>query len=454
MDNLSRHFPDSILFQNIEEISKFPNKPDAEIKANFGSLKIDNQPNIDFAEFKDTLTLMDQTIKMAKRIFENNYAKFMEGKATNENINAIKDSYQKELGMLDGLQNISKVYNEKLKNDDSNSKQKLNEILKSYTQTVKMHRALFKEFEKMSKSIPEDSIIFTKSTIGTDNLLKAVNMDEVQASNQISSEKVDLSKQLPKYVFSKNGSLGIDHLLYYLNTEKPSNRDEIIKWSFSQRKFQSAGSLKDTMGFDPTLFGTEFFSLGKSGLYTDKKGYAISLSDHSPHNAKEFLPKERINNVGSCVRYKLLSNPKLLIGYYDDNKCIIHQPGVRSCVPTALSMILHDKGVNFDFEDLYLVSIAGDELIKNLANNYGYELVYLKNDLKEVQEWINTNGSLLAEISHPHIGNHEIVVDSIDKDLVTIRDPAEGRRITFDTQEFLKTMIPNFAGIRKVDKET
>lgn len=281
--------------------------------------------------------------------------------------------------------------------------------------------------------------VFIKAVIeGASQVGGAAPVREVE--KEINSR---IRAQLPKYVFSKEGNIGDQHLMHYLNTEKPENRDEIILWSFTQRKFQSAGSMVDTVA----LFPKGGVPLGDTfGLFVDKEGYAISLSDHSAHKAV-FLTDEEIKHAEECVRYEVKGEKQLLVGYHADGKCIIQQPGVRSCVPTSLAMVLLDQGVDFDLGLLYTTNLANDERIAVWSEGYGYKAVSV--EASEVGAWIEKNGSLLCSINAPGLGSHEIVVDAIGDTTVTIREPFHGRRVTIDRELFFEKMLPGFTGIIK-----
>lgn len=266
-----------------------------------------------------------------------------------------------------------------------------------------------------------------------------------------------LRKQLPKYVFAKHegsienkGSIGNEHLTYYLNKEKPKNKEEILLWTFSQRKFQSIGNLLiDTLCIPKNAPFLDPHPVSQLDLRVDPEGYAISLSEHSAHMAI-FIPDEKIIEKYPCKKYtpgKTFIPP---MGYTEDGKCIIQQPGVRACVFTCAAMVLHDKGVNFDFGALYSTNLENNEKLGRLVNEYGYKLVSINNQLSDLQKWIQSNGSLLVDIDAPYLGGHEVVVDEINQDTVIMRDPLHGWKIKIPTDYFM-TMSPNFHGIQKME---
>lgn len=285
---------------------------------------------------------------------------------------------------------------------------------------------------------------------------KGVSVKRTTHTPQANLDNVLDKLLLPKYVFSKGGSLGIEHLHYFLNQEKPENRQKIILWSFSQRKFLSRGSHVDTNVVPKNsklLNPNEKKSmLNPDPLIIDEQGYALSLSEHGVDSAI-FLTDEEIIKVHECQSYALKHKGQLYVGYYEDGKCIIQQPAVRACVPTALAMILEDQKINFDFEILFETNLADNNNIVHWLKPYEYEMIPLTSDVKTISNWIAENGSLLASIHAQKIGSHMIVVDSINNDQVTIRDPFHGWRITIKTKLFLDTMSPRFLGIRKIQSQ-
>lgn len=288
---------------------------------------------------------------------------------------------------------------------------------------------------------------------------KEISVEEILSINE------RIRQQLPKHVFSKVGSLGDGHLECFLDQEKPENYEEIIKWAFSQRKFQARGSNQDTI-FNPSS-GVALDS--KNSVWINDEGYAMSMSAH-PADEMIFIPDSEIKRVDSCVGYefkKIDQGKRLIIGHYQDGTHIIHQPGVRSCGPTCLAMVLLDKKVPleliqeksapFHLSHLVMTNLSNDEELKWWVNSVGYELIDLKTpvsnsveDLSDIQKGIEKYGPLLVTISDKGIegiGGHKIVVDSINSDEVTIRDPIHGWRITIETNLLLQNMNPRFKGI-------
>lgn len=275
---------------------------------------------------------------------------------------------------------------------------------------------------------------------------KSVEQPQEQELVEITDERTGNKFTLPKYVFSKVDSLSIGNLFYHLEETNPANRNEIILWSFTQRKFLSSGSMSDTVDWGK-------HELKRMDPVEGLDGYAKSLSAH-PVDSTIFIADADIKRIDACERFEFLK-PTFVKGYFADGKCMLQQPAVRSCGPTSLAMLLMDRGIDFDIGYLFSTNLCNDKDMSRWAHQYGYKCEKLDGcfgaspDIEKVKLFIETNGSLLASIDAQDLGGHYVVVDSIDNDQVTIRDPAHGWRVTIDTAFFFAEMHPEFKGLTK-----
>jgi len=266
--------------------------------------------------------------------------------------------------------------------------------------------------------------------------------------NQVEND-ASIRQSLPKYVFSANGVIGDGHLLYYLKDKTEEEIRKITLWSFSQRKFQTYGTMSDTF-----LCG-HINSFLPEGPPLDAQGYAVSMTEHV--TGQHYIEDNEILQTYPCVDYKrvqgldtqmmaLKLKRDLTIGYYEDGKCIILQPGARACVFTSAAMVLLDKRVDFDLKVLFRTNFENDDTLKSLLNQYGYKLQDLGNDINQLQTWLEEHGSILVGLLAGPFGRHQIVLDAIDEETVTIREPAHGWRIKIKTIKFFE-MQPVCHGI-------
>lgn len=280
--------------------------------------------------------------------------------------------------------------------------------------------------------LADTSNIFTKKAFPIEN-------------PNINTNLVD--KRLPRYVTSAEGMIGDSHLIYFLDQEKPANRNDIILNSFTKRKFQS-GHHDDEQHLPKTAKCIKEGNCYQQPLYTDNEGYAISTSGW---HDEIFIPDDKIRKKAFCSGFDD-SKENIIIGYYPDGKCIISKPSYFSSTITSIAMLLNDEGVDYKFKKLFesprcLEGIYKSEFhVDHELQRYGYERIQLsfedeENDWvkrgNEVKEWIGKYGPLLIVADR----QKTFVLDSIDENGAVIRDPSHGWRITIDNNDLYEELL-------------
>jgi hypothetical protein len=123
-------------------------------------------------------------------------------------------------------------------------------------------------------------------------------------------------------------------------------------------------------------------------------------------------------------------------------KHIVRQQAIRSCVPTAISMIALDRGKVF-LADEITYAVTNNKVMLDYIRKAGFGPVIhaLKgNVVEKIQalEKLTARGPGLLHVQHPDLASHTIVLDeiSLEKRRVTLREPYHGCMITINLFPF------------------
>lgn len=272
--------------------------------------------------------------------------------------------------------------------------------------------------------------------------------------------------KMPQYVFSKRGLLAWENFLAFVQLQPAGEQERLILWSFTQPKFHAMPiSTGDTTGnvpcqvyvpeesakFDSLIEFTRTRSQKPIAVLDQEGRYASTTSNHRGIARTPLFPSAK--NFQQCISYTYtaVDNVNLAIGCYSDGKHIVLQPGVRSCVPTALGLLLEDDGVHFDWKIALNINLATDKELERWAGQYGYDLLVFDriDDIQAIVNLLLEHGSLLVGCNASG-GSHEVILDGVDlaAGTVDIRDSGNGIRCTLTIEEFFSTE-PDLKAIRK-----
>ncbi len=249
---------------------------------------------------------------------------------------------------------------------------------------------------------------------------------------------------VPQAVVSKEGLLGTCHFLKN-NEALPSTlstlaRDERLKWFFSQRKFPPTNSV------DRCFIGRE--------TYFDpitRDGFAVSLSAYYPHTV--IFPSDNILiDIEKCVSIRLHgADSSIPIGIYSDGKTMIQQQGVRGCVEACAAMLIEDHGKRSRAHIIRNANISNTEGLLTSLQRAGLKArtARVPANIKDIERFISQYGSISVDINAEELGGHQIIIDSIQADQATIRDPFHGWRITIGANVLLTQLTElSFTGLK------
>lgn len=248
-----------------------------------------------------------------------------------------------------------------------------------------------------------------------------------------SSVTTNLIEQKPEWLpltaISKIGTLSTHNfLLLLLEALNVSDKNEKMLWHFSQRKFPPTSPFCDAV-----------FKVQNSILNTTEDGFATSFSPYAPHEAV-IVPDQHIFKIHSCSKVAYLSseyNQTVVMGVYDDGKVIFQQMAQQSCTATSAAMLIADRGLACDVD---AILNSGNELygakMKERFWTVGLKLEETRiSNFSQIPDLIAKYGSVACGIS-PESGGHCVVLDSYDREKITMRDPFHGWRIDFATPYF------------------
>jgi Papain-like cysteine protease AvrRpt2 len=118
------------------------------------------------------------------------------------------------------------------------------------------------------------------------------------------------------------------------------------------------------------------------------------------------------------------------IGITKDGRHVILQQAAASCVPTSVAMIVLDHGGKPDYNSIKETHFAEDEDAVNWIQKAGFSakltLLPHTDKIQTLSKCLKEYGPGALCIYGNDIGGHEIVLDAIEDDMATIRDPFHG----------------------------
>lgn len=240
-------------------------------------------------------------------------------------------------------------------------------------------------------------------------------------------------KTIPKYAISKTGIISTAGFMKWLSEQPQSQKEDLLKWYFEQRKFPCLGQACFLISPKMKLLDGDL-----SGRICDaKEGYALSAYPGSVASLT-FIEDKLIDKVYPCKSVRMLT-AAIPMGFYEDGKVMIQQQAIRSCVPTCAAMLLVERGKKCNSESIKTTDLAKTEDFIRWIEEGGLKANLVKGnpDVHALKEIIKKNGSISCSIGDKVIGGHQIILDQIDNDYAIIRDPYHGRRIRIPTSKFM-----------------
>lgn len=281
---------------NIREIISFPDDSNAQIKASSqGVLARADGKKGNWAvnwvstktgyatELAGTVQAIDETFKAVHEEYQKNYEKLRKEGPSNETITALKDTFQKELSMMEGLKNICAVYHKRydmpkeqvektmignvyssLFETDPSTKQEGLHILDKVTATwdsiIQKHGENFSEmvqFYKEQKEMMMSSLDLSASVIApkaSQQFTKAEATSRLDAFLATWSHHIDPSEAR---AFIENGQVIMDHVLKGQLTSPADTPMGSEKAVTSLMWYLMTLAIKKGQGHDQGSFGIE-----------------------------------------------------------------------------------------------------------------------------------------------------------------------------------------------------
>lgn len=123
---------------------------------------------------------------------------------------------------------------------------------------------------------------------------------------------------------------------------------------------------------------------------------------------------------------------------------VILQQATRSCVPTAVAMLVLDNGGRPNFKRIQQICLATTEQAIHWLKEAGFKpklsQIELENREQTFVELLQENGPGILGVIPPELGGHVIVLDaiSLEKRTATIRDPYHGWMVTITLDALLR----------------
>ncbi|CUI15873.1 hypothetical protein PNK_0236 [Candidatus Protochlamydia naegleriophila] len=270
---------------------------------------------------------------------------------------------------------------------------------------------------------------------------QALNLNEGNAPHPLEPIATNLVSERPDWVpqtaVSKIGTLSAQTFLYLLDKQQiAQEKGEALKWFFQQRKFPpvvSCDSFNIPAWIDLTRLDTP----------VDREGYATTFSEHGSQNSK-FIQDTHLLSIFpvNTIRYldPRSDAPASIypVGIYSDSKVMIQQQATRGCVAACAAMMVEDHQRQCNLRSLISTNLATDAQLISWLKEAGLDaaLYMIQGGIAELESFIKQHGSV-ACAANGELGGHAIILDQIDSNQATIRDPFHGWRIAISTQQFI-----------------
>lgn len=174
----------------------------------------------------------------------------------------------------------------------------------------------------------------------------------------------------------------------------------------------------------------ELANLSTSGAY----GYSLVFADSEIVN----LHEESITR--EVTRKSASGEPRSPFVFKEiDGKAVILQQATRGCTAAVAMMLIQDNGGEIDTYTLEETNLGNAETMTALLRKAGFDVLKTDNPtLESLQNAITEHGPAIVSLGLAS-GGHVVIVDAIDleKNVVTIRDPAHGWMIDIKQDVFL-----------------
>ncbi len=181
-------------------------------------------------------------------------------------------------------------------------------------------------------------------------------------------------------------------------------------------------------------------------LRCDTVYFEAGLNPVSVHGSQEiFIDEQSIlrKHVMLYIDCAPFQATKKVVAIARNGKHIVWQQAIRSCAPTAISMIALDRGKLFLAQEI-TGAVTSNAVMIQYIQKAGFNAVVhpLKGNevekVKALETLIARTGPGLLSVSHPDLNSHVIVLDeiSLEKRRVTLREPYHGCMMTINLFPF------------------
>jgi|GEM_PF-2042658 len=156
----------------------------------------------------------------------------------------------------------------------------------------------------------------------------------------------------------------------------------------------------------------------------------------SKHGSGFIIPKNNPQCLIKIEPMKFLKEPegfqKRSVAITEDGRHVILQQATRSCVPTAMAMLILDHGKEPSWNSIRFTNLADNEKACYWLKEANLEPIVTEITGKDgpaaLAALLQKNGPAAVGINHPELGGHEIIIDRVfpDRDEADIRDPYQG----------------------------
>lgn len=173
-------------------------------------------------------------------------------------------------------------------------------------------------------------------------------------------------------------------------------------------------------------------------------GYGLFVQDR-------YVLKRHVMCYVDCESYPASSK---VVALTKDGKHIVWQQAIRSCVPTAISMIALDRGKVFLAKEI-TYPVTSTQTMFRYIRKAGFEPVVhvlrgaAIDKVRALEALIAQTGSGLLHLIHPDLKSHMVVLDeiSLEKRRVTLREPYHGYMITISLLPFMNWIGEDFIAL-------
>jgi hypothetical protein len=186
----------------------------------------------------------------------------------------------------------------------------------------------------------------------------------------------------------------------------------------------------------------------------DTAFFDANLNPTSVHGSQEIfiddqsILKKHVMRYIDCGPYPATTK---VVAIALNGKHIVWQQAIRSCAPTAISMLALDRGKPFLAKEI-TYAVTNNEVMIGYILKAGFNPVVhpLKGieveKAQALEKIIATTGPGLLHIQHPNLASHTVVLDEISlaKWRVTLREPYHGYMITISLFPFINWIGEEF----------